>query len=90
MPGSVAAGLAAAANAAPKPGTKTGKKKDKKDERKQKFTKADLRELLKIKPQKRRAKGVTREQHRKWKDEEKAKQRGIVRATLKKIKKKDD
>ena len=59
-------------------------------DRRRSLTKAERREVLKIKPQKKRAKGVTREQHRKWKDEEKAKQRGIVRATLKKIKKKDD
>ena len=38
------------------------------------------KELLKIKPQKKRAKGVTREQHRKWKDEQKAKHRAKVRS----------
>ena len=46
------------------------------------------KELLKIGPQKKRAKGVSREDHRKWKDEEKAKHRKKVRSTFSKEKKK--
>jgi hypothetical protein len=46
------------------------------------------KELLKIGPQKRRAKGVSREDHRKWKDEEKAKHRKKVRSMFSKGKKK--
>ena len=87
----IAAAAAAAATAAAAAAKSATKKKDKKKERRS-LTKAERRDVLKIAPQKKRAKGVTREQHRKWKDEEKAKRRGIVRETLDKlkIKKKDD
>ena len=43
-------------------------------------SKEEMGELMKLGPQKRRGRHVTKEEHRKWKDEQKAKHREGVRA----------